>query len=120
MTRINVGVKPQELNDRHLMAEHREIKRIPNTIKSGRAIILDIPKQFTLGTGHVKFFYNKLEYLRKRYEELYKECVERKFNVTYYGEAWVNIPKHLMNDYAPTKHDEEIIRQRIKERLEGK
>jgi hypothetical protein len=120
MTRINTSIPPKELNNRHLIAEHREIKRIPNMVASGRARIIDIPKEFTLGTGHVKFFYNKLEYLRKRYEDLYEECKIRNFNVTYYGQAWDNIPKHLMNDYIPTKRDEEIIRQRISERINGK
>ena len=118
MTRINTSIPPRELTNMHLIAEHREIKRIPNMVSSGRAKIINIPKEFTLGTGHVKFFYNKLEYLRKRYEELYKECKNRDFNVTYYGHAWDNIPKHLMNDYIPTKNDEIIIRQRIKEKLE--
>ena len=119
MTRINVAIPPKTLTDRHLMAEHREIKRIPNTITSGRAKIVDIPKQFTLGKGHVKFFYNKLGYLKNRYEELYVECKNRGFNVTYYGHAWDNIPEHLMNNYQPTQQDKEIIEQRIKERLDG-
>lgn len=117
MTRINCGITPPELSDKHLLSEHRELKRIPNMVSSGRAKIINIPKEFTLGTGHVKFFYDKLEYLRKRYEELYKECRNRDFNVTYYGNAWEGIPKELMNDYTPTKRDEEIIRQRIREKL---
>lgn len=117
MTRINVAIPVKELTNRHLIAEHREIKRIPNTITSGRAKIVDIPKQFTLGKGHVKFFYNKLEYLRKRYEELYQECKNREFNVSYYGDAWNGIPSNLMNNYQPTQQDKEIIEQRIKERL---
>jgi hypothetical protein len=29
MTRINVAIPPAELTMRHLLAEHREIKRIP-------------------------------------------------------------------------------------------
>ena len=36
MTRINSGVKVVELTDPHLLAEAREIKRVPNVIKSGR------------------------------------------------------------------------------------
>lgn len=117
MTRINVGVPVKELTNKHLIAEHREIKRIPNMVGSGRAKVVDIPKEFTLGTGHVKFFYNKLGYLQKRYIELYKECIERGFVVTNYENSWENIPKHLMNDYIPTKKDEELIRQRIQKRL---
>jgi deoxyribonuclease (pyrimidine dimer) len=119
MTRINVSIPPSELNNKHLIAEHREIKRIPNMVSSGKAKIINIPKEFTLGTGHVKFFYDKLEYLRKRYEELYEECLYRNFNVTYYGNAWDNIPKQYMNDYIPTKKDGDIIRQRINDRLNG-
>ena len=87
MTRINVGIKPKNLTQRHLIAEHREIKRIPNAVKSGRFNMDNQPSIFTLGTGHVKFFYDKLLYLKKRYEEIYQECIERGYNVTYYGDA---------------------------------
>jgi len=118
MTRINVAIPVEELTTKHIISEHREIKRIPNCVSRGRFNINSTPKEFTLGKGHVAFFYNKLEYLRKRYEDLYKECKRRGFNVSYYGDAWNNIPKEFMNDYIPTKRDEEIIRQRIKEKLE--
>ena len=120
MTRINCGIEPAELTNKHLIAEHREIKRIPNCVSRGRFNLKSIPKEFTLGKGHVAFFYNKLKYLKDRYEEIYKECKSRNFNVSYYGNAWDNIPKEFMNDYIPTKRDEEIIRQRIKEKLDGK
>ena len=60
MTRINT-VPPQELCDKHLMAEIREITRIPNTIKSGKARIEGIPPDFRLGSGHVNFFTTKLD-----------------------------------------------------------
>ena len=102
----------------HLLAEHREMKRIPNQVSKGKYNIKNVPKEFTLGKGHVAFFYTKLLYLKKRYEEVYKECLERGFNIQYYGGAWDNIPMSLMNDYEPTKKDEEIIRQRIKEKLD--
>jgi len=117
MTRINAAIPPKELVNKHLLAEHREIKRIPNNVAKGRLNIKNVPKQFTLGKGHVAFFYDKLLYLKKRYEEIYKECKKRKFNITYYGDAWNNVPEELMNDYTPTKRDEEIIRQRINEKL---
>ena len=47
-----------------LIAEHREIKRIPNCIKSGKFLMKGIPNKFTLGSGHVKFFYDKISYLK--------------------------------------------------------
>lgn len=117
MTRINVAVKPAELVDRHLLAEHRELKRIPNKIRKGNYNLEGIPEQFTLGKGHVKFFYDKMFYLHKRYEALYDECVKRGFNVTYFGESFREIPKALWNDYIETDRDRQIILERISERL---
>ncbi len=117
MTRINVGIPPKELTRQHLLAEHREIKRIPNTLSKGKYTLDNIPTQFKLGTGHVKFFYNKALYLKERYLMIYQECVDRGFNVTYYGDSWDNVPVELMNSYTPTDRDREIIRERIRERL---
>ena len=117
MTRINVGIRPEELTTKHLIAEHREIKRIPNCIKIGRYSLKGQPSEFKLGTGHIKFFYNKLEYLRKRYEEIYLKCGKRNFNVTYYGESFKNLPIELMNDYKETERDRRILQERINERL---
>lgn len=119
MTRINVGILPKELTNKHLIAEHREIKRIPNCVKKGRYSLKDQPKEFKLGTGHVKFFYDKLLYLKNRYEELYSECIKRRFNVQYYGNAWNGIDGNLMNDYSPTEKDREIILERIEEKLKN-
>ena len=113
MTRINCGVHPSELINSHLIAEHREIKRIPNTIKSGKAVIKDLPSKFTLGTGHVKFFYNKIAYLRNRYQQIYNECKKRNINVEYYGNAFDDIPNHLDKDYNPTLNDSIIVLERI-------
>lgn len=117
MTRINVGIPVEKLTKQHLIAEHREIKRIPNMVRNGRAKIENIPSKFTLGKGHVKFFYNKLAYLKKRYEELYKEGINRGYNFTYYGNSWDGIPELLMNDYIPKKEDKKLIENRIKEKL---
>lgn len=117
MTRINCGIPPIELSKPHLIAEHREIKRVPNCVAKGRYNLKGQPKEFKLGTGHVSFFYSRLGYLKKRYEELYIECKRRGFNVQYYGGAWDNIPPELMNDYEPTLDDIAIIRERINERL---
>jgi len=116
MTRINAGIPVDQLSDKHLIAEHREIKRIPNMIFSGRAKLVGIPENFILGKGHVKFFYNKLLYLKLRYEELYEECKRRGFNITYFGDAWKDSKPELMNDWKPTKDSIKLIKQRIKER----
>lgn len=120
MTRINCGIPVTELTDKHLLAEHREIKRIPNMIKNGKYRLTNQPKQFTLGTGHVKFFYSRLKYLLERYNQIHRECKQRGFNVTDYSNAWSGLPIELMNDYTPTTRDMEIVRHRINERLSGK
>lgn len=55
MTRINSAIPVKNLTDEHLLAEHREIKRLPyflsKAIQSGS--INNIPEKFTLGKGHV-------------------------------------------------------------------
>lgn len=125
MTRVNCGIPPAELTDKHLIAEHREIKRIPNHVskhwqKITREGIQAIPKEFCLGTGHVRFFFDKGEYTYERYESLYHECLKRGFNVTYYGNAWdiyEDIGIQWYKDYIPTKWDIKLVRERIKLRL---
>lgn len=116
MTRINCGIPPNELSNKHLCAEHREIKRIPNCVAKGRFSFARQPSTFKLGAGHVKFFYDKCGYLKRRYEEIYAECARRDLKVTYFGNAWDNVPKEFMGDYEPTKNDRELVRQRISEK----
>ena len=80
-----------------------------------------IPEKFTLNTGHVKFFYNKGEYLHKRYKQLISEMQhrgmkpdpQRKFK----REQW---PDELYNDWQPDDDELLIVRQRIQERIEQK
>jgi hypothetical protein len=118
ITRINCGVDPSELTDKHLLAEHREIKRIPNCVAKGRFSLKGQPKQFTLGAGHVKFFYDKQRFLLNRYQKLHEECIQRGFAVSDFSSAWDNVPSNLMGDYQPSLRDREIVLQRINERLE--
>lgn len=124
MTRINFGIKPKQLTRQHLLAEHREIKRIPNAIINGKAKFKsdhsDIPTRFTLGTGHVKFFYNKIKYLHTRYNLLLVECIRRGYNVQSFEDCFIKCKRQfpaLYNDATPTQSDIRIIKQRIAERL---
>ena len=116
MTRINCGISVQKLTRQHLIAEHREIIRIPNCVKKGRFNLKNQPKQFTLGQGHVKFFYTRLKYLHDRYLKIYAECVNRGYNVQDFSSSFENIPAEFYNDYTPTKEDVEIVSKRIIER----
>jgi len=116
MTRINT-IPPRELCDKHLMAEIREITRIPNTVKSGKARIEGIPATFRLGSGHVKFFYDKMGYLERRYKQLYDECVYRGFNVQDNSGSFKGIPIELMNGWTPTRESVSLIKDRLEEKF---
>ena len=124
MTRINCGIPVKQLHNKHLLAEHREIVRVPNHIKKveGHIDTKSIPKTFCLGTGHVRFFYNKLKYLHNRYKQIRDECYNRGYKVTDFEESFEDLSDNLSymflyKDYEPTKDDIEIIQQRINERL---
>lgn len=117
MTRINV-VPVEELCNQHLMAEFREMTRIPNMLNAGKlqTEYRDAPTEYTLGAGHVKFFVDKLAFLVKRYDALYKELLSRGYNVSY---IWPQtLPKYaILGEYTPTDKAASINRERIKERL---
>jgi len=117
MTRINAGVPPKQLCRKHLLAELREIKRIPNSLP--KANLKNLPTKFCLGTGHVRFFYDKGLYTFISYLQLYEEAQTRGYNVTDFSEAWNaydNYPK-LFNNWVPTDADRQLIEARIAERL---
>lgn len=71
MTRINSAIPVKNLTDEHLLAEHREIKRLPYclavALESGS--VKHIPEKFTLGKSHVLFFLNKMWFTYWRYRE---------------------------------------------------
>ena len=120
MTRINVGIPPAKLSRQHLLAEHREIKKIPNMIRSGRANLDNIPEKFCLGKGHVKFFYDKLNTLYWRYLEVYKECIKRGYNVVNYEDCWdfyYSTDKCYDSPiYEFTEEDTRLIKDRLLEK----
>lgn len=83
MTRINV-INPVELTDQHLLAEYRELPRV--FTQAAKAIAKGIvvgPSAYTLGKGHVTFFYSRTDYLSKRQAQIIAELTSRGFNLTY-------------------------------------
>jgi deoxyribonuclease (pyrimidine dimer) len=80
MTRINL-LPVAELSDQHLMAEYRELPRIVNAVLEGRLSGTGAPKNYVLGTGHVKFFANKIDFLYERYNKIWNELVYRGFDL---------------------------------------
>jgi deoxyribonuclease (pyrimidine dimer) len=119
MTRINV-VPVEELCDKHLLSEFRELTRIPNNILKGKYSLEGQPKEYTLGTGHVKFFYDKLEWLFMRYVDLHLECCKRGFNVQFIFPPVFAFPANMCRDYVVTEQALSINRARIQERMPAK
>lgn len=122
MTRINV-IPVTELCDQHLLAEHREITRIPSCLFKGilKYEYPDRSPTYTLGKGHVKFFTNKLGWLLSRYNELGVECSRRGFAVT--RREWEQPMRQrgfLFEDWVPDEQAMAISRNRINEKMPEK
>lgn len=125
MTRINL-VPPSELMDQHLFAEFREIKMVPASLQRSilargvTGVLARIPKEFTLNTGHVYFFYDKGRYLRQRYRAICQELKRR--GIQYNPDALFD-PEGLMcqspwnGDYCPTRKALAVVRARISQRV---
>ena len=124
MTRINL-IPPKDLNTKHLVAEYREIARLPDNLKKSLNRktkpfnLTEIPQKYTLGTGHVKFFYDKMLFLQKRFESLVNEMLRRGYNPNF-RDSSIFIPENpiFFNDYIPNEKEIEINRSRINDRLE--
>lgn len=123
MTRINL-VPPEELHKKHLVAEYHELPRIFSYVKMQLAKGVDpatikAPAEYTLGTGHMKFFYTRLGFLLERQAALIMEMMRRGMKVKYDNLTGLaeSIPEHLMGNYEPTEAAIAINRERIAERL---
>ena len=109
MTRINL-VNPDQLTNEHLMAEYRELPRIFTAVRKLKGQLpKDIPAEYTLGKGHCKFFYNKLEWLHARYVNLYLELIRRGYNLdsSIFGSTQKDAADllHTSMDYNPTPQE---------------
>lgn len=119
MTRINV-VPPSELHGKHLVAEYREIVRVFALVrarvgKGGVRSSTDIPEEYTLGAGHVTFFFDKLSFVLRRYSSLVEDMARRgyKSNRIPEEELRTGIPQEWFGEYTPTEKSLEINRERI-------
>ena len=127
MTRINC-IPPSELHAKHLVAEYRELPRVFTLAtkafqrESLTAFNKSIPAKYLLGTGHVRFFYNKLGYLHIRFHQLVEEMRSRGFSpsselVDSVNNSAITFPSVLYNDWEPTLEAQAINRERIADRL---
>lgn len=116
MTRINC-IPVEELHDKHLLAEYRELPRVFKLAKPG----VTIPDEYVLGQGHVKFFYDKLVYLHKRQQQIVDEMKRRgfkpKFDPKFLQTMEANKHHCLYNDWVPTPEAIALNRARIAQRL---
>jgi len=120
MTRINV-VPVQELQREHLVAEYKEIVRVFALARSAQYELhkKKIPNEYTLGTGHVLYFYDKLKYITERYNSLCTEMTTRGYvcNRVEQSELELGIDRSLFWDYKVTDAALALNRARISQRL---
>jgi deoxyribonuclease (pyrimidine dimer) len=130
MTRINL-VYVKDLADQHLFAEWREIKMIApaarRSLSSAQTTVQIYGKigiQYTLNTGHVTFFYNKLSFLENRFAELTDELLQRGFDITPFNfrtADYLFVYNNLtQREWTPTKQDIQVNIDRIAQRLNEK
>jgi len=129
MTRVNL-IPAKLLTDQHLRSELREIPRIITHVHklwlSGKYNPNILPATYVLGTGHVRFFYNKLSFIMQRIRILNKQCLVRKFkgiNESYYAllkKCYAALPAEFKQHFEPTASDISISQERIFARVEIK
>ncbi len=120
MTRINVGIPPKNLTDQHLVTELRELPRVISAVEKRRERgrqMNDIPMIFSLGTGHMKFFYNKFTYLYNRYSNLREE-----YNVRFDKNWKYTLDPNRVTGiqdvkYVPSVEDRQKLINRISEKI---
>lgn len=126
MTRINAGLNPKYFTDEQLLAEHREIKRIPWFLSRAlynsceQTILNSIPKKFSLQEGHIKFFYDKQTFLLRRYKLIYNECLSRGFNVTDLSGSWdkvISLDDRFWQDWEPSHQDNVQVARRMQKKI---
>ncbi len=117
MVRVNL-IRPSHLADQHLVAEYAEILMVFTYAKKHPSIE-KVPKKYCLGTGHIRFFKNKLAYLKQRHEALKKEMRRRGFTPRL-SASFRGIKKQLIKNWKPTAADKRIIKQRLIWKLKKK
>lgn len=119
MTRINC-VPVQELSGPHLVAEYRELPRVfALAQKAALRGSFSQPETYTLGKGHLLFFYSRLGYVARRHQELIEEMKRRGYKPAFSGvlrENFPDLPDTYWRDWEPTDEALRLNRERIKER----
>lgn len=117
MVRVNL-INPLRLADQHLIAEYNEILMLLGYVKKYPKNE-SIPLSYVLGKGHIKFFKNKLIYLKERHELIKKEMKKRNFKTN----KTIDLSKFspdLLNNWKPNNEDIKLIIKRLKEKINKK
>lgn len=117
MVRVNL-ISPQKLADQHLVAEYLEILMLVGYVKNYPKLE-GIKKEYCLGKGHIKFFKNKLGYLKNRHEKIKKEMRKRGFATT----KTINLEtfdSKFQEKWKPSKKDFGIVKKRILWKIKNK
>lgn len=121
MTRINC-IPVQELSGPHLVAEYRELPRVFKLAEKAASRghdALQQPDAYTLGKGHILFFYSRLGYLANRHAALIQEMKRRGYKPAFAGvrrDDFPAIPDEYWRDWIPTEQAMRLNRERIRER----
>jgi deoxyribonuclease (pyrimidine dimer) len=116
MVRINL-VNPRHLADQHLVAEYNEMLMLVGYVRR-HPLCNGIPPRYTLGTGHIRFFKDKLGYIHQRFIRVKREMELRGFqpkkelDLTLFAEGNKNIWRPRARDYV-------IIRQRLLQKIQA-
>lgn len=121
MTRINC-VPPTELHHKHLVAEYRELPRVFALANASwqRGETPDDkrnPTNYVLGSGHVRFFYPRLGYLKLRFAALVSEMRARGYQPAYLGVPDFSMPVSWCLNWQPDANALATNRARLALRL---
>lgn len=123
MTRVNL-IPVEDLHHKHLVAEYRENPRVFGLVRAAQARGLTpdrvvAPAVYTLGPGHVKFFYGKLNFLLIRQHLLVAEMLWRGYKPAHTDpdQLAVGIDDHWVGDWTPDEAAVAVSRARLQERL---
>ena len=114
MTRINV-VPVEELSDQYLLAEYRELPRV---VKQDISVV-EAPKRYCLGRGHMKWARLHMLYTLRRYAQIWDELNYRGFEPRYFPNDLIDIASKgcgwsfLWEAYIPDDGDIALNRQRL-------
>lgn len=114
MVRINL-IDPKKLADQHLVAEYNEILMLFGYVRK-HPETYGTDHDYCLGKGHIRFFKDKLLYLKKRHGLIKKEMKIRGFRRDKTIDLR-NFPKNLRNDWKPKQEHFKIIKRRLKEKI---